>query len=228
MEILKCNLGEEMKMIIKKTIKESFKQNNERFATYVRATLTKLYPKEIWTVIFFESRGYSYSCANTLSKFNCNYKGYRIVIFSNRKNNKESKKEQNDEDNSEEDILTPNNPKSDFKHNSNYYENNIKSYLLTIEELKLKLYENNIKLESTQKIIAQKEKEINKLQNEIQNNLHFNSINNNFYSREQILALNFITTDQSLHFAIPCLKKDLFVAFVTFLRSWCVSGIQHR
>ena len=207
MEILKCNLGEEMKMIIKKTIKESFKQNNERFATYVRSTLTKLYPKEIWTVIFFESRGYSYSCANTLSKFNCNYKGYRIVIFSIRKNIKEHKNEQYDEENSEEDIFMPNIQKSDFKLNSKEYENNIKTYKSTIEELKLKLYEKDIKLESTKKILAQKENEINKLKIEIQNNMNFNSISNNFYSREQILALNFITTDQSLHFAVPCLKK---------------------
>ena len=146
MEILKCNLDEEKKIIIKKTIKDSFKQNNKGKAKYVRSTLTNLYPKELWTVIFFQ-KGISYSSTNIISKFNCRYNGFKIVIFSSRKNNKEPKNEQNDEDNSEEDILTPNNQKSDFKHNSNDNENNIKSYLLTIEELKLKLYEKNIKLE---------------------------------------------------------------------------------
>ena len=37
------------------------------------------------------------------------------------------------------------------------------------------------------------------------------SFNNNLYSRDQIFALNFISTDQTLHFAVPCIKKDLFV-----------------
>jgi len=32
-----------------------------------------------------------------------------------------------------------------------------------------------------------------------------------YYPRDQILALNFISSDSSLQFAVPCIKKDLFV-----------------
>ena len=38
-----------------------------------------------------------------------------------------------------------------------------------------------------------------------------NSFNKTFYTREQMIALNFLSTDSKLHYAIPCLNKDLFV-----------------
>ena len=43
-------------------------------------------------------------------------------------------------------------------------------------------------------------------------NYNGNNISNQtFYSRDQILALNFISSDQRLHFALPFIKNDLFV-----------------
>ena len=58
----------------------------------------------------------------------------------------------------------------------------------------------------SQKKIIEKEKEIEDLKLEI------NTIpKTTFYGRDQMLALNFISSDQKLHFAIPCVKKDLFV-----------------
>jgi glycosyltransferase involved in cell wall biosynthesis len=38
-----------------------------------------------------------------------------------------------------------------------------------------------------------------------------NAFNKTFYTREQMIALNFESTDSKLHYAIPCLNKDLFV-----------------
>ena len=38
-----------------------------------------------------------------------------------------------------------------------------------------------------------------------------NAFNKTFYTREQMIALNFESTDSRLRYAIPCLKKDLFV-----------------
>ena len=38
-----------------------------------------------------------------------------------------------------------------------------------------------------------------------------NSFNKTFYTREEMIALNFLSTDSTLHYAIPCLNKDLFV-----------------
>ena len=33
----------------------------------------------------------------------------------------------------------------------------------------------------------------------------------NLYQRDEMIALNFISSDQKIHFAVPCLKKDLFI-----------------
>ena len=73
--------------------------------------------------------------------------------------------------------------------------------------------------------MIEKEKEIIDLQNEkveleceifnlkdkIKEKKGKSTANKTFYTREQMLALNFESTDSKLRYAIPCLKKDLFV-----------------
>ena len=62
-----------------------------------------------------------------------------------------------------------------------------------------------------QKLLVEKEKDIINLKNEIQQKKENNSFNQTFYTRDQMIALNFLSSDSKLHFAIPCLKKDLIV-----------------
>ena len=71
-----------------------------------------------------------------------------------------------------------------------------------INEYKLKIEELNSKLELSKKI---------NLNIQFQNNKDNDSFNQTFYKRDQMIALNFISSDQKLHFAIPCVTKDLFV-----------------
>ena len=65
--------------------------------------------------------------------------------------------------------------------------------------------------ELLRKTIKEKEEEIINLKNELQQKKENNSFNKTFYTREQMIALNFLSTDSKLHYAIPCLNKDLFV-----------------
>ena len=60
-------------------------------------------------------------------------------------------------------------------------------------------------------LIKEKDKEIENLKKELQKNKQNNSLKKSYYPRDQILALNFISSDSSLHFGLPCIKKDLFV-----------------
>ena len=48
MEILKCNLDDEKKNIIKNIIKDSFKQKNESKTSYTHDQLNQFYPNEMW------------------------------------------------------------------------------------------------------------------------------------------------------------------------------------
>ena len=67
------------------------------------------------------------------------------------------------------------------------------------------------KIKSLQNKIEEKEIEIRNLKNKIKEMEDNYGFNKTFYSRDQMLALNFISMDQKLHFAVPCTKKDLFV-----------------
>ena len=78
------------------------------------------------------------------------------------------------------------------------------------EELKSKLKEKERIIESLEKLLSEKEKDIINLKNEIKESNINNQFNKTFYTRDQILALNFISTDQKLHYAVPCVKKDIF------------------
>ena len=192
MEINECyskNMDKEMKNKIKIIIKNPFKQTDERKTVYFSNQLKKIYSKEDWNVLYIyqkDNDDYSYKCFGRV--FVCKYNDRRIIIYPSI---------------IEEDIRKEEEEKESKK--------KIEEYKSKIEELKFKLNENNLKLESLQKMIHQKENEIEDLKIKMQSYNENNPFNRTFYSRDQMLALNFISSDQKLHFALPCIKKDLFV-----------------
>ena len=195
MEIVKSNLDDEKKNKIIKFVKESLKQNERVKAGYVRDKLKKFYPNEIWTVIYyiFDRKALSYSYDVNGTKLYCNYKNYQIRITSNKRNNKELNNdayEEGDFEKLEEDIGYLNKKISDIKIIADENEKIIEKYKL---------------------LIIEKDKEIETLKNELEKNKQDNSSVKAFYARDQILALNFVSSDSRLHFAIPCINKDLFV-----------------
>ena len=93
------------------------------------------------------------------------------------------------------------------------YKNNIiyKEPKNEANEINEIILEKEKKIEILQNKINEKEIEIRNLNNKIKEMEDNYIFNKTFYSRDQILALNFISMDQKLHFAVPCTKKDLFV-----------------
>ena len=85
---------------------------------------------------------------------------------------------------------------------------------LKIEELQTQLntYNNNINnlnnnIKNYQNIINQKDIELNNLKNQLLSNN--NNIINNFNLNE-MMCVNFISGDQQIHYAVPCLKSNTF------------------
>ena len=103
------------------------------------------------------------------------------------------------------------NEKSNLKDKLKEFEIKIKKYESIVIEQKSKLEKIIIEKELLQKTIKEKEDEINNLKNEIQLKKEDNPFNKSFYTRDDMIALNFLSTDSKLHYAIPCLNKDLFV-----------------
>ena len=67
---------------------------------------------------------------------------------------------------------------------------------------------NNINLiQSYQTLINQKEQEINKLKLKLQNNTPQDG---EFVNRNEMIAVNFVSTDSKLHFAVPCVETNTF------------------
>ena len=84
---------------------------------------------------------------------------------------------------------------------------------LKIQELQtqLNIYNNNINnlnnnIKNYQNIINQKDIELNNLKNQLLSN---NNIINNFNLNE-MMCVNFISGDQQIHYAVPCLKSNTF------------------
>ena len=225
-------MDEEMKNGIKKIVEDSFddkiKNSEESRAAYTCKKLNKLYPDYLWNVIYIhkgEHNSYSYNGNDSI--FFCNYNKYGVIIYpSERKNSsKKDLKESKDKERLKEEIKSLSKEQSDFKDKLNDSEKIIKNYKSIIDEQKSKLEKTILERESLQKIIEQKEEEIINLKNEkiklkneiidlkneIQQKKENNAFNKTFYTREQMIALNFESTDSRLRYAIPCLKKDLFV-----------------
>ena len=84
---------------------------------------------------------------------------------------------------------------------------------LKIEELQTQLntYNNNINnlnnnIKNYQNIINQKDIELNNLKNQLlSNNNH-----NNYFNLNEMMCVNFISGDQQIHYAVPCLKSNTF------------------
>ena len=222
-------MDEEMKEGIKKIVEDSFddkiKNSEESRAAYTCKKLDKLYPDYLWNVIYIhkgEHNSYSYNGNDSI--FFCNYNKYGVIIYpSERKNSsKKDLKESKDKERLKEEIKSLSKEQSDFKDKLNDSEKIIKNYKSIIDEQKSKLEKTILERESLQKIIEQKEEEIINLKNEkiklkneiidlkneIQQKKENNAFNKTFYTREQI---NFESTDSRQRYAIPYLKKDLFV-----------------
>ena len=86
----------------------------------------------------------------------------------------------------------------------------IEKQKLTINELQNKLNSYNTNINNYQNIIYQKDLELNNLRaqlNNMNNNIQSNNLNVNF---NDIMTVNFISTDQNVHFAVSCLKTNTF------------------
>ena len=88
----------------------------------------------------------------------------------------------------------------------NDLQNKLNNYNTTINNYKTQI--NNL-----QSIIIQKDLELNNLRNQLNNN-NFNNANNlpNYanVNYDEMMCINFISTDQNLHYAVPCIKTDVF------------------
>ena len=85
---------------------------------------------------------------------------------------------------------------------------------LTIKDLQNKLnnydtkiYNLNIEINNYKNIIYQKELELNNLKSQLNNNINNISNNVNF---NDIMVVNFISSDQIVHYAAKCLKTNTF------------------
>ena len=187
MEVISSNLAEEMSNNIKTIISDSFKQKNQRKPVYINKRLNELYSNEKWSVLFinqnFSETIYSFKTHGAF--FSCKYKERIIIIYPS----KITKKEE-DWENDEEEGVDVEKIEKDVKSLQKISENIISKQKYKIEEL---------------------EKQINFLINELKQKSENNPFNKTLYTRERLFALNFLSSDQKIHYAIPCLKKDLFV-----------------
>ena len=83
---------------------------------------------------------------------------------------------------------------------------------LTINELQNKLnnFNNTINnlnndINNYRNIISKKDIELNNYKSQLNNNIPNNNVNFN-----DIMSVNFISSDQNVHFSIPCLKTNTF------------------
>ena len=204
-----CQMSDEMKDNIKRIIKESFKQNETK-STYAKEKLKELYSQEKWSILFIyqgDNSGSSYSISGAF--FTCKYKGYRIIVYSKKKNQKTQKKGEMEK--LEEDIKSLSKENVDKEDKLNEAKNTIDNYKYLIDDLKVKLEEKEKKLESSQKLINEKDIIIKNLNNEIQHLQQKNKFNQTFYTRDQMFAANFLSMDQKVHYTFTWVKKDLFV-----------------
>ena len=88
----------------------------------------------------------------------------------------------------------------------------IEQQKLTINELQNKLnnYNNiinnlNKDINNYRNIISKKDIELNNYKSQLNNNIPNNNVNYN-----DIMSVNFISSDQTVHFSIPCLKTNTF------------------
>ena len=82
MEIIECNINQAKKNKIIKLINNSFESEEENKAKYVSSRLKKIYPNEIWGVLYLRKGKFgSYSYTSLGSKLYIDYGDYKIRIF---------------------------------------------------------------------------------------------------------------------------------------------------
>ena len=214
-EEFSLEMDEKMKNNIKNIIEDSFKENIKNKGSYIKKQLIQMYHEKRWSVILIHVGDHDGYYVNISGPILIYYYKKKCIIIYPRKGEKnpkdEDSKEFNDNSNFVEDIKSLSNEKSNFNEKLKESEIKIKKYESIIKEQKSKIEKIIIEKELLQKNIKEKEEEINNLKNEIQQKHENNSFNKTFYTRDQMIALNFISTDSTLHYAIPCLNKDLFV-----------------
>jgi len=207
MENIDCNnsMPEEMKENIEQIIMDSFKnKNKDKKKKFISQQLGKLYPDRNWSSILINKHlAFSYRASGII--FIGLFKE-RLIIIHGTKRTKKISSDDSSENEEEKDLEKNNEPlkseNNDLKGKLNDVEETIKKYESKIEELNLIINKKNNKIESL-------ENEINKLKAEIERKN--NPFNQTFYTRDQMIALNFISSDDRIKYAIPCLLKDLFV-----------------
>ena len=88
---------------------------------------------------------------------------------------------------------------NDLQNKLNNYNNIINNYQTQINNL--------------QSLIIQKDLELNNLRNQLNNNNsnNVNNLPNNVnINYNEMMSINFISMDSSLHYSIPCIKTDVF------------------
>ena len=195
MEEIFCNdWDEKKKNTIKNIIEDSYQGNTKEHAIYITKQLKKLYPEKRWSVLCILINKYRNHDLNVHGPLLICYIRNELILIYPRKG-----------------LNNPQDDSKESKDKRKFEEDQIKKYESIIKEQKSKLDKIIMQKELLQKTLKEKEKEIINLKNEIQQKQENDSFNKTFYTREQMIALNFISTDSTLHYAIPCLNKDLFV-----------------
>ena len=86
----------------------------------------------------------------------------------------------------------------------------IEQQKLIINDLQNKLNNNTININNYQNIIIQKDNEINNLKLQLNNLLQSNNNLSNNINIKDMMCVNFISSDQNVHYAVPCAKNNTF------------------
>ena len=85
----------------------------------------------------------------------------------------------------------------------------IEQQKLTIKDLQNQINNYNIQINNYQNIINQKDLELNNLKMHL-NNINSNIKNDDNFKLNEMMCVNFISSDQKVHFAVACLKRNTF------------------
>ena len=86
----------------------------------------------------------------------------------------------------------------------------IEQQKLIINDLQNKLNNNTTNINNYQNIIIQKDNEINNLKLQLNNLLQSNNNLSNNINIKDMMCVNFISSDQNVHYAVPCAKNNTF------------------
>ena len=92
---------------------------------------------------------------------------------------------------------------SDLQEQLNTYEFIVKDFENSDNQKDTEI--NNLKLEISKHLT-----EINNLKSELNNTKISNQANNTNVSLNDVMSVNFISTDQKVHFSVPCVRKNTF------------------